>query len=95
MAKVIEFYVPGSFRPKRRNAEIGSGTVVVFPRAYKFMLEVVEAEQIEDRRRYQRVGLFARLEDSIYKVLRSAERCDVEGRETLPPAVAMPSPTAL
>ena len=95
MAKVIEFYVPGSYRPKRRNAEIGKGAVVVFPRAYKFMLEVVEAEQTKERRRYQRAGLFARLEDSIYKVLRSAERGNVGNDETLPSAAAMPSPFAL
>lgn len=95
MAKVIEFYVPGSFRPKRRNAEIGSGMVVVFPRAYKFMLEVVEAEQIKERRRYPRAGLFARLEDSIYKVLRSADRGNVEDSETLSSTVALPSPSTL
>jgi hypothetical protein len=94
MAKIIDFHVSQSLRPKAGHAESGRGMVIVFPRVYRLIPETVERRQITERRRHPRLGVFAMLEDSIYKVLRSAERDKAEGQETLPAANALLSPSA-
>lgn len=77
MAKLIEFYVPQMFQPRSRYAASGRGTVIVFPASSMTPRITYALEEVPpvERRWHTRAGLFGRLEDAVYRVLRNTD-CD-------------------
>ena len=76
MAEEIEFYIPRKLRVNERYVVAGPATIIVFP----IRARVGEKPQSEmnskvaERRSNPRGGLFTRIEDATYNVLRRAKR---------------------
>ncbi len=76
MAKAIEFYIPQTFRVKERYVAAGPAKIIAFPAGANVRvtsngdLNSITAE----RRSNPRGGLFTRIEDATYGVLRKTKR---------------------